>query len=131
MAKVIIAGNAVVINSSMKLDDLKMIAKYRPDALTLMGGEKKDEPVFSIFVADGNGSINSVGAVFGEETRDDAKLATMTMVVKPNGDVKEYVADELGSALINLSKLEETLPSVIEEIKAERASILDSIEIAQ
>lgn len=131
MAKVIIAGNAVVINSSMKLDDLKMIAKYRPDALTLMGGEKKDEPVFSIFVADGNGNINSVGAVFGEETRDDAKLATMTMVVKPNGDIKEYVADELGSALINLSKLEETLPSVIEEIKAERASILDSIEIAQ
>lgn len=131
MAKVIVAGNAVVINSSVKLDDLKMVAKYRPEALTLMGGEKGTDPVFSIFVAPGKGSISNIGAVFSEETRDDAKLATMTMVVDPDGDIKEFVADEIGQALINLSKLEEKLPEVVEEIKAERAAVLDSIEIVQ
>lgn len=39
MAKITIAGDAVVITSSLKLDDIKTIAKYRPKALTLMGGD--------------------------------------------------------------------------------------------
>lgn len=129
MAKVIIAGNAVVINSSMKLEDLKTIAKYRPDALTLT--DENGDPVFSIRTCSGQGSINKIGAIFGEETRDDAKLASLTMVVSTDGDIKEFVADEFGAALINLSKLEETLPAVVSEINSERAAIIDSITIAQ
>ena len=48
MAKVVIAGDAVVITSSMKLEDLLTIAKYRPDALVLKGGEDNKEVIFRV-----------------------------------------------------------------------------------
>lgn len=134
MAKIIIAGDAVVVTSAFKLEDLKTIQKYRPKALTLMGGEEGKEPVFTVYPADsGEGSINEFGAVFASATRDEDKFATLTMVmpgVKAD-DIKEYVADKIGGALMNLNKLEATLESVIAEIAEEKAAVLESIDIAQ
>ena len=48
MAKIVIAGDAVIVTSTMKLEDIKTIAKYRPKALTLMGGEDGKEPIFAV-----------------------------------------------------------------------------------
>ena len=132
MAKVVIAGNAVVINSTIKFEDIKKVAKARPTALTLMGGEDNKEPIFTIGTCScTNGVINANGALFGSATRDDDRLATITMVVEGEGDIKEFVAEEFGAALINLSKLEEKLPAVIEEINAEKDAVLGSITVAQ
>lgn len=36
--------------------------------------------------------------------------------------MKDWVADRLGAAIINLNKLEEKLPTVLEEIAAEKAN---------
>lgn len=132
MAKIIIAGDAVVITSAMKLEDLRNIKKYRPDALVLKGGEDGKEPVFAVGVTQGNGDINQYGATFGTATRDDEKLATITMVAPGiDGDIKEFVADKLGSALMSLNKLEETLPGVVQSIAAEKEQVLNAITVAQ
>lgn len=130
MAKVIIAGNAVVINSSVKLEDLKKVEKYRPSALTLYGGEDGKEPVFRVTVGTGTGSINKNGACFSGATHDEAKLATITMVVGNTENIKEFVADEFGGALINLSKIEEKLPGIIADIASERNAVMNSISVA-
>lgn len=133
MAKVAIAGDAVVITSSMKREDLLTIAKYRPNALVLKGGEDNKETIFRISAnKNGDGEINKYGATFGSESHDEEKLATITVFLnRADGDVKEQVADALGSALINLGALEETLPAVLEEIAAEKATVMDSITVAQ
>ena len=134
MAKITIAGDAVVVTSAMKLEDLRTISKYRPNALTLMGGEDGKEPVFAISVIKNGlaGEINKYGASFGSETHDDEKLATITMTAcVAEGDIREVVADHIGSAIINLTKLEETLPAVLDEIAAEKAAVMDSITVAQ
>lgn len=134
MAKITIAGDAVVVTSAMKLEDLRTISKYRPNALTLMGGEDGKEPIFAISVIkNGVGEINKYGASFGSETHDDEKLATITMTACgiAEGDIREVVADYIGSAIINLINLEETLPAVIAEIAAEKAAVMDSITVAQ
>lgn len=131
MTKIVVAGDAVVVTSAMKLEDLRTIKKYRPNALTLKN-EETGEPVFMIDVVDGKGSINKFGASFGSETRDDDKLATITLIASDVvGDIKECVADKLGAAITNLNILENTLPVVLNEIGAEKARILDSITIAQ
>ena len=44
MAKIVIAGDAVVVTSAMKLEDIKTIEKYRPKELVLKGGEDGKEP---------------------------------------------------------------------------------------
>lgn len=133
MAKIVIAGDAVVVTSSLKLEDIRTIDKYRPKELILKGGEDGKEPIFAIGVTDGCGNINEVGASFGRETHDDEKLASITMCtgVGATGDIKAWVADRIGSAIINLNKLEDKLPAVLEEIEAEKAEVMSNITVAQ
>lgn len=132
MAKIVIAGDAVVVTSAMKLEDIKTIEKYRPKELVLNGGEDGKEPIFGVGTTHGAGNINAVGASFGSETRDDDKLACITLFLDGvTGDVKDWVADRLGAAIINLNKLEEKLPAVLEEIAAEKATVMSNITVAQ
>ena len=132
MAKIVIAGDAVVVTSAMKLEDIKTIEKYRPKELVLKGGEDGKEPIFGVGTTHGAGNINAVGASFGSETRDDDKLACITLFLDGvTGDVKDWVADRLGAAIINLNKLEEKLPAVLEEIAAEKATVMSNITVAQ
>lgn len=132
MAKIVIAGDAVVITSSMKLADIQTIQKYRPKELVLKGGEDGKEPIFAIGVTNGCGSINEVGASFGRASHDDEKFATITMVTEGvAGDVKEWVADRIGGAIINLNKLEEKLPAVLAEIEGQKAEVMSNITVAQ
>ena len=129
MAKVKTMGQAIVVVSEVKLEDIKKIQKYRPEALVLKGGEDNKEEIFRVGI--GDGKINTYGASFCEETRDDEKLATITMTTNYNGDdIKGFIADELGGALTNLGKLEKTLPEVLESIDKERTANMEGITIA-
>ncbi|MDO5546897.1 MAG: hypothetical protein Q4F79_00215 [Eubacteriales bacterium] len=132
MAKITIAGDAVVVTSAMKLEDIKTVKKYRPDALVLRGGEDGKEPIFKLGVCAGAGSICKYGAEFGSETHDDEKKAVMTLICDcREGDIKEAVADTIGAYVLNLNKLEATLPGVLEEIAAEKEQIMSNISVAQ
>lgn len=131
MAKITIAGDAVVVTSALKLEDIKTIKKYRPDALVLKGGEDGKEPIFCLGVTSGSGNINKYGAEFGTETHDDDKLAVMTLICRTEGDIKETVADSIGAYVMTLNKLEEALPTVLNEIAAEKEQILANITVAQ
>ena len=132
MAKVTIAGKAIVITSALKLEELETVKKYQPKALVLLGGEDGKEPIFAVGVVRGStGKIGNVGVEFGEETQTE-KLATMTLMAPADvKDMKEYVADKYGAALMNLAKLEANLPAVIGAIAAEKQSIMDNISVAQ
>lgn len=132
MAKITVAGNAVIITSALTFKELETVKKYRPKALVLMGGEDDKEEIFAVGVgaARGQGSINKVGATFGAPNGGDDTLATITLVYDDLGDdAKEFVAEQVGASVMNLAKLEETLPAVLEEIKADREKVLDTIEI--
>jgi hypothetical protein len=133
MAKITIAGDAVVVTSSIKLEDIRTIEKYRPSKLTLMGGDDGKEPIFAIgTTCCGTGIINTVGASFGGATHDDAKLATITMCAGgATGDIKEWTAETIGAAIINLNKLEAKLGAVLAEIAEEKATVMSNITVAQ
>ena len=129
MVKVTVAGESVVITSAFKLDDYKLVAKYRPEKLVLKSDDDGKEPVFAIGITkNAKGSINNVGAEFGGKSHDGTGRATITMdLPSSESDVKEVVAEKFGSAIIRLNKIEETLPSVIEEIVAEKNAVMESI----
>lgn len=130
MAKITIAGNAVVVTSSMKFEDLQLIKKYRPKALALKGGEDGKETIFQIFVgSNGSGSINEEGAVFCGPDHTEEKLAVITMGLAVEGNVKETIADQIGYPVMKLNKLEALLPAVVKEIRAEKETVLSNINI--
>ena len=129
MAKITVAGSAVVVTSSVKKEDWDKVNKYRPSATILTEGEEKT-PVFAVEVGEsGSGSINKYGIKFDSQTAEG--YACLTLVTTVTADkVKEHVADTIGGAFNNLEKLEATIPAVIEEINAERATLLGKITVA-
>lgn len=131
MAKITVAGESVVVTSDVKLEDYKVVAKYRPEVLQLKGGEGNKEVVFAIGITSNpRGSINQVGAEFGAEAHDGSGKATITLELpRVDGDVKETVAEMIGAAILSLNKIEENIPSIIEEINTERANILSNIDV--
>lgn len=130
MAKTKIFGDSVVITSSIKLADLKNVAKYAPKALTLLGGEEGKEPIFCVNVGkSGAGALNAFGATFAPQTRDHEGKATITMMIPAAVEkAKEWVVEDFGGALMNLKALEDKLPEVIAKIAADKKSVEDSIE---
>jgi hypothetical protein len=132
MAKVTVTGNAVVVTSGVAFEDLKLIKKYRPDALILYKGEGKEkEPIFVIGVGNGgNGNLGIYGAEFCGATHDEQKLGVITMMHEFKGEnIKEEITDFIGTSILNLNKIEATLPAVVEEIKAEKEAIMDNVTL--
>ncbi len=130
MAKIVIIGDAVVVKSNLKLEDIKTVAKYRPNELVLKGGEDGKEPIFGLGTTTGTGSINSVGVSFGRADADGNAIVTMVMEGVPTEKAKDWVADTLGGAIINLNTLEAKLPTVLASIAAERSTVMENISVA-
>ena len=133
MAKITIVGEAVVVTSEIKMEDLKKVMKYRPDALTVYGGEENKEPIFRVATSKCNfGRINRMGAEFGGVAKDGSGKATITLTLNNAGedvDVREIVAEQVGVGILHLNKIEERLPEVIAEIDAEHDNILNNISV--
>ena len=134
MAKITIAGEAVVVTSGVTLENWKKVEKYRPKALTLYGGEDGKEPIFGVGVSrsDCSGSVTTYGVEFAPTTHNAESFATVTMLFAGDAgsDIKEEVADRIGPAVLQLNKVEEAIPAVLTEIEAEKATIMESIVIA-
>ena len=130
--KTTIIGSACVITSSVKLDDIKTLAKYKPNALTVWEKDEDDVkvPVFMAAVKEGfEGTIGENGAIFGKASPDGYAQITMLISAPKDADLKEFVAEKCGAGLLKLAKWEETVPAVIEELNAQKVAILDAIEV--
>lgn len=129
-AAIKIVGGVAVIESALKLEDIKKLAKYRPAALSLFEGTGKDkEEVFQIGAGRGYGSISTFGASFGSHTTTDGK-ATITIEI-PEGteDPKAYIADKVGVAILNLNKVEAQFEAANADIDQEIAAINANITV--
>lgn len=130
-AEATVMGNACVITSAIKRDDLALIGKYRPDALTLYQGEGAEkEPIFGVALTEESaGSIGKYGATFGPTTNADGN-ATITLLIDPDEtDVKAMLEDKIGAALLKLDKVEAKVPEILDEIKAEQAAVQAKIAV--
>ena len=124
MATVKVLGNAAVLTSTLKLEDIKLLAKYRPEALELK--DDNGEPVFVVTTScDPAGNCSKYGAAFGGSNQEGQ--ATITHSFGDVENVREYLAGIFGDTLMSLKKLEETVPAAVSAVRAERAAIAESI----
>lgn len=124
MARITVVGNAAIITSELKLEDIKLIEKHCAEALTLK--DENGNEYFRVGTCDGTGSIGKYGVEFGAKNQEG--YATLTFVHDyTEGDIKEQIADAIGSEVMNLSKVEvkaqENLPEVTQRINAIKESI--------
>lgn len=133
MSKIKIAGDAMVIESALSLEDIKALEKYNAKALSLREIDEdtgKKVESFRVATSDGKGSINRFGATFASKTRDENGFATITMGI-PEGieDAKEWVADNFGGAIAKLNQVEAAAPEALATVTEARAQVKASITV--
>lgn len=131
-AKAAVNGNALVLTSDAKLEDIELIAKYRAKTLTMYEGEGTNkQPVFRVCLSkDGMGAVSANGVSFSTRKNADGK-ATVTVNLPADKAVDmEAIEDMVGPALLKLSKMEEGFAAIIDEIKAEQTAVREHISIA-
>lgn len=123
-----ITGSALVITSTATPDELKMLAKFRPAALSLTEGEGHEKhEVFRVAPGNGNGSINSVGAVFSPVTNNAGKATITVQIPADATDRRKWAEENVGLALLKLSKVEEQFAAALDDVKAEQERVSAAI----
>lgn len=133
MAKIVIAGDAVVITSSKTLEQIATLEEYNPKALSLF--EKDDngmsQEIFRVGTTNGAGNINKFGASFGSATHDEQGFATITLSIPRDiEDVMSYVANAIGYAVVKLNKVEAQFDTALQQIEADRQQVMSNITMA-
>jgi len=127
MANIKILGSSFVVTSKIAMADLELVRKHRPKALKLVDEETREE-LFAIGI--GRNSISGYGISFGGVSNDDKKLAAVTLLIPPDiEDAKEYVAEWVGAAVVNLNRIEAGIDAVLKEIRDEHKAVTDSITV--
>ena len=130
-ATIKIVGSVAVVESSAKLETIKNLQKYRPNALKLFEGTgAQKEEVYAVCAAPrGTGSINRYGTSFGTSTTEDGRATVTIMIPEGTADAKKWVKEEVGVSILNLNKVEEQFAAANEEITAELAAIEANIAV--
>ena len=126
MAKILIAGRTLVVESKYSLEELKFLSKWRPKSLTLFDNK---EPVFAVGTTGGKGSVSQVGVSFGQASPTTGKAIVSITIPDDVTDVAEYAEETVGVAILNLNKVEAQIEDAIGEVAAEKVAIRDTIQV--
>ena len=128
MARILIAGDAMVIESSRTLEEIKTLEKYRPKALALFDDD--GEEVFRVGTTIGKGSISTYGASFCSASKNGEAKATITMEIPVDvADAEAYAEDTVGVAIINLNRVEAKLEEALASVRQEKTEIRNNITV--
>ncbi len=126
LAEILIVGAAVVVRSTIKLDDWRKALAYDPD-LGLYDEEEK--PLFTVGIEKGPGSMDSHRIAFSS-VPDQNGFACVTMIPDAERADKEKMASELyGLALLRLLEIEKNIGDVIAKAEETDRFIAERIRI--
>lgn len=129
MAKIKTLGASVVVVSSLKLEDVKKLKKYDPEALILHGGEDGKEELFRIGLTNGKGCLGEYGAEFSPATQDGYATITIDRADLTKELTAEDVCDQYGTGLALLIELETQIHEALAKAEARRAAVMENIDI--
>lgn len=128
-------GNVVVLESSLKMEDLTKVQKYRPEELSVKGGKDNEQVMFTVMpAAAGSDGLTDKVAFFAPALNGKASItiSNIPAAAKVNAEtLKGYIADTVGGAKAYIEKLEGKLPGIVEEINAQRAALMQGIDMGE
>lgn len=131
--KIQMLGDAIVITSALKTEDIQKTARFNSNALTLRKQEVEDgpkDPVFKILLGPAGG-INRHGVIF--DSTDDNGYARTTLASEPVAMTMQERVDEFASthaqAIAYATELEAQVTAALVDIDAATATALESIEV--
>lgn len=110
--------------SSLKVDDLQLIEKTRPGALTITDDDGNS--LFMISYREGTNYIGQNGITFG--VKDENGCAVVSADLPEIKDkLAESVVDLISVATEYLKTFEEALPGIVGSIREQRKALIDGI----
>ena len=125
-------GNSLVVTTEVTMEDLQKLQANKSEALVLteeVDGKKQER--FRV-AAGKTGSLSNFGATFSANTNTEPKVAMLTVDIsaKPEDkDVKAYVAEKYGAAILNLRRVEEKFAPALEQIEEEQELLSGLINV--
>lgn len=128
MANIIIAGSSAVLKS-IKLDTLKKLEKYAPEALCKR--DDKERLTFKVGVAsEGTGTIAEKGVFFAPITHDAEGRATVTLAIPASvKDAKEWAAETLAHVYNELTAMETAMSTASSKVDEDKKAMLEKISV--
>lgn len=115
------------LTSTLTVEDIQLVQKYRPAALKKKDADGND--IFGMSYVEGRPCVCAHGITFGAASHEGgyAMIVAALPETTPGVDVKERIADIVGSALTYINELEASVPGVVAAIRSERAAIINSV----
>jgi len=128
MANIIIAGSSAVLKS-IKLDTLKKLEKYAPEALCKR--DDKERLTFKVGVAsEGTGTIAEKGVFFAPITHAAEGRATVTLAIPASvKDAKEWAAETLAHVYNELTAMETAMSTASSKVDEDKKAMLEKISV--
>ena len=124
-----VVGSACVVESAYTLEQLKLLEKYRPNALALFEGEgAKKDMVFKIGTTKGQGSVNACGVSFGE-TLSNGKASVTLMIPEGTENPKAWAEERIGVSILRLQQVEAGIEDAVADVAAEQAAVAAAIQV--
>lgn len=129
MANIIIAGSSAVLKTSIKLETLKKLEKYAPEALCKR--DDKERLTFKVGVAsEGTGTIAEKGVFFAPVTHDSEGRATVTLAIPTSvKDAKEWAAETLAHVYNELASMEAAMGTASTKVDEDKKAMLEKITV--
>jgi len=129
MTEIKVCGNAMVVTSGLKLEEIKDLAKANPKSLKIIDEETKDE-IFAIGVT-AKPSLTVSGACFTNKNNDGYAQMTLELPteLETNDAKKKYIVDNYTGIITNLNALEEAASQDVAVLNETKADLEENIEI--
>jgi len=128
--RITVLGDALVVTSSLTVEEIEMLKKYDPDALKLFDADGNQ--TFGVGYSSGNGNLTKKGVTFGATS--NGGFATLSVTLEGTEGMtadalKETVADILGEIPVKLAAVEQAAPAKLAEVREARTTLINSINI--
>lgn len=122
MAKLRKVGQAIVLTSGLKAEEINRAQKFAPKALQLFD---KDKVVFAITAGGCSGSIGNHGVVFNSENAAGyAEITDFTRLVE-----KDEVMEEYAVPLSKVLMIEKQVADALDEVNALFEEVKNNVEV--
>ena len=116
------------LTSSLKVEDIELVKKYKPVALKKKDADGND--IFAVSYVEGRPCVSANGITFGSASAEGGFAmitGNLPDTLSNNTTAADYVADKVGSALALINEFEASIPEVVNTIKSERAALISGI----
>lgn len=125
MANIKVIGDAMIVTSAIKMEDIKLLQRLDPDSL--VARDKDDEPVYAVFTGN-SGFMENTGIRFTGTDRNGFATTTILLPSATQNQREEFIKENYAMAITALQAMEELLIEYLISFKTKYNEAMQAVE---